>query len=189
MMRVGILALQGAFAEHAKMLERLGCEVFLIKQIRDINQPFDALVLPGGESTVMRKLLHDTGLFEPLRQLIAQGMPTLGTCAGLLLLAKEVEGGEECFALMDISAKRNAYGRQTASFACEEKIVGVSEKCVPLVFIRAPYISRAGKGVDVLCRHDGKIVAAREGNMLAAAFHPELTEDDTVARWFVTGMP
>ena len=185
-MRVGILALQGAFAEHAAMFGRLGCEVFEIRQRRDIEKPFDALVLPGGESTVMNRLLRDTGLFEPLRFLIAAGMPTLGTCAGLLLLAKEVEGGEECFALMDITARRNAYGRQTASFACEEEISGISEKKLPLVFIRAPYISRAGSDVEVLCRHDGKIVAARQENIAAAAFHPELTEDDTLARWFVS---
>mgnify|MGYP003463977308 CR=1 FL=1 len=111
-MAVGILALQGAFAEHAAVLDRLGVPHFEIRQKRDLEQPMDRLILPGGESTVMRKLLGELDLFEPLRQRIADGIPVFGTCAGLILLAKQVDGGTPCFATMDISVKRNAYGRQ-----------------------------------------------------------------------------
>ena len=115
-MQIAILALQGAFAEHAAMLDRLGAAHFEIRQRRDLERPFDGLILPGGESTVMRKLLHDLGLFEPLRARIAAGLPVFGTCAGLILLAKEVDGGTPCFGTMDIAARRNAYGRQLGSF-------------------------------------------------------------------------
>ena len=115
-MRVGILALQGAFIEHASVLERLNVQHFEIRQKKDLLQSFDGLILPGGESTVMRKLLLDLGLFQPLSEQIQQGLPVFGTCAGLILLAKEVEGGSRCFGTMDIAVKRNAYGRQLGSF-------------------------------------------------------------------------
>ena len=115
-MRIGILALQGAFAEHGAMLDRLGAEHFEIRQPIDLDRPFDGLILPGGESTVMGKLLRDLELFEPLLERIEGGLPVFGTCAGLILLAKNVEGGLPCFATMDISVKRNAYGRQLGSF-------------------------------------------------------------------------
>ncbi len=182
-MTVAILALQGAFAEHAAMLDRLGAAHFEIRQRRDLDRPFDGLILPGGESTVMRKLLRDLGLFEPLRARIEAGLPVFGTCAGLILLAKEVDGGEPCFATMDIAACRNAYGRQLGSFHTEERFHGLGR--VPMTFIRAPYIACVSGGAEALAAVDGKIVAARQGNQLVTAFHPELTDDTRVHEQFL----
>ncbi len=181
-MRVGVLALQGAFAEHIEKLKHLGFDAFEIRNLRDIEKPFDGLVLPGGESTVMKKLLHKTGLYEPLKKCIINGMPVLATCAGLILLAENIEGDESpCFGTMDISVKRNAYGRQLGSFRCVDKFNGVP---IEMPFIRAPYVTKTRNGVDVLSVHDGKVVAVRQKNQLAAAFHPELTRDDTVYKMF-----
>ena len=143
-MRIGILALQGAFAEHGAMLDRLGAEHFEIRQPIDLDRPFDGLILPGGESTVMGKLLRDLELFEPLLERIEGGLPVFGTCAGLILLAKNVEGGLPCFATMDIAVKRNAYGRQLGSFYTEAECKGVGT--VPMTFIRAPYIESVWGG-------------------------------------------
>ena len=182
-MTVAILALQGAFAEHAATLDRLGADHFEIRQPRDLEQPFDGLILPGGESTVMGKLLRDLGLFEPLRDRIAAGLPVFGTCAGLILLAKEVEGGIPCFATMDIAVKRNAYGRQLGSFCTEAPCKGVGT--VPMTFIRAPYIASVSGGAEVLATVDGNIVAAQQGNQLVTAFHPELSEDLAVHSYFL----
>lgn len=182
-MTVAILALQGAFVEHADMLERLGTAHFEIRQARDLERPFDGLILPGGESTVMRKLLHDLELFEPLRERIADGMPVFGTCAGLILLAKSVDGGVPCFATMDIAVRRNAYGRQLGSFYAEAecKDIGV----IPMTFIRAPYIERVSGDAEIMATVDGNIVAARQGNQLVTAFHPELCEDLSIHRSFL----
>lgn len=182
-MTVAILALQGAFVEHAAMLERLGAAHFEIRQARDLERPFDGLILPGGESTVMRKLLHDLELFEPLRERIADGMPVFGTCAGLILLAKSVDGGVPCFATMDIAVKRNAYGRQLGSFYAEAecKDIGV----IPMTFIRAPYIESVSGDAEIMATVDGNIVAARQGNQLVTAFHPELCEDLSIHRSFL----
>ncbi|MGM9523449.1 MAG: pyridoxal 5'-phosphate synthase glutaminase subunit PdxT [Faecousia sp.] len=182
-MTVAILALQGAFVEHAAMLERLGAAHFEIRQARDLERPFDGLILPGGESTVMRKLLHDLELFEPLRERIADGMPVFGTCAGLILLAKSVDGGVPCFATMDIAVKRNAYGRQLGSFYAEAecKDIGV----IPMTFIRAPYIERVSGDAEIMATVDGNIVSARQGNQLVTAFHPELCEDLSIHRSFL----
>ena len=182
-MRIGILALQGAFVEHAAMLDRLGAEHFEIRQRRDIEQSFDGLILPGGESTVMRKLLHDLDLFAPLQQQIREGLPVFGTCAGLILLAKSVEGGTPCFETMDISVLRNAYGRQLGSFYAEEHMEGLGR--VPMTFIRAPYIRSVSGSAEVLAVVDGNIVAARQGNQLVTAFHPELSDDLSVHRYFL----
>ena len=144
-MAIAILALQGAFAEHAKMLDQLETDHFEIRQPRDLGRPFDGLILPGGESTVMRKLLHELRLYEPIRARICDGMPVFGTCAGLILLAKNVEGGLPCFATMDIAARRNAYGRQLGSFYTEAVCKGVGT--VPMTFIRAPYIASVSDGL------------------------------------------
>ena len=171
---IGVLALQGAFLEHEQTLRKLGVSCFEIRQSKDLEQSMDGLILPGGESTTMRRLLHDLGLFEPLRARIAAGMPVLGTCAGLILLAKRVEGGIPCFATMDITAHRNAYGRQLGSFHTTAAVKGLGE--VPMTFIRAPYIVEPGSEVEVLAVVDGRVVAAREANQLAVAFHPELTD-------------
>ena len=182
-MAIGILALQGAFVEHAAMLDRLGADHFEIRQRKDLDQPLDGLILPGGESTVMRKLLHDLDLFDPLLEQIQAGLPVFGTCAGLILLAKSVEGGAPCFETMDISVKRNAYGRQLGSFYAEETCKGIG--AIPMTFIRAPYIEAAGPSAEVLAEVDGHIVAAKQGRQLVTAFHPELSSDLSVHRYFL----
>lgn len=182
-MRIGILALQGAFAEHANLLRCLGAQPVELRQARDLEEPLDGVILPGGESTVMGKLLHDLGMFAPLRNMLENGLPAFGTCAGLLLLAKEVDGGVPQFALMDMEARRNAYGRQLGSFATQTTFRGIGK--IPAVFIRAPYIARTWGQAQALAEVDGKIVAARQGNLLVTAFHPELTDDLSVHRYFL----
>lgn len=183
-MRIGVLALQGAFIEHERRLAALGASPFEIRRLPDLDQPFDGLILPGGESTVQGKLLHELGLFAPLRERIAKGLPTFGTCAGLILLAKELEGDPTVhFGLMNVTASRNAYGRQLGSFAANIPFAGGAS--VPATFIRAPAIRRVGEGVAVLATVDGIPVAARERNMLVTAFHPELNADTTVHGYFL----
>ena len=182
-MRIGVLALQGAFVEHKRRLIELGADVFEVRERRDIESPFDGLVLPGGESTVQGKLLRELGLFAPLREKISAGLPTFGTCAGLILLAETVDGGVPCFATMDIAVKRNAYGRQLGSFYTEDDFQGLGK--VPMTFIRAPYIAAAGPKAQVLAEVDGHIVAARQGNQLVTAFHPELSDDLSVHQYFL----
>ena len=179
-MTIAILAVQGAFAEHGAMLDRLGAAHFEIRQKADLARPFDGLILPGGESTVMNKLLRD--LFAPLKERLDGGLPVFGTCAGLILLADRVEGGERGFGGMDMTARRNAYGRQLGSFRTDAPFAG---RTVPMVFIRAPYITQAGPEAEILAETGGHIVAARQGNRLATAFHPELTEDTTVHAYFL----
>lgn len=182
-MNIGILALQGAFAEHGAVLDRLGTGHFEIRQKKDIGRPFDGLILPGGESTVISKLLRDLELLEPLAEKIKNGLPVFGTCAGLILLAREVEGGNPCFGCMDISVKRNAYGRQLGSFHTESEFQSLGR--VPMTFIRAPYIRSVGSRARALAEADGKIVAARQDRMLVTAFHPELTDSTAVHEYFL----
>lgn len=182
-MRIGVLALQGAFIEHERMLRELGADCFEIRQLRDISGQIDGIVIPGGESTVQGKLLRELGIMEPLRKMIRNGLPVFGTCAGLILLAKSIDGGEPPhLAVMDITAKRNAYGRQLGSFSTEGKFQGIGR--IPMTFIRAPYISSAD-GAEILAAVDGKAVAARQGNMIVTAFHPELTSDARVHGYFL----
>ena len=182
-MTIGILALQGAFAEHEQMLERLGADYFEIRQKKDLERDFDAFILPGGESTVMGKLLHELDMFSEIKEKINAGLPVYGTCAGLILLAKEVEDGAVQRGTMDICAKRNAYGRQLGSFVAEEEFQGIGK--IPMNFIRAPYIAKAGENVEVLAKVDGKIVAAKQGNQLVTAFHPEVTDDVRIHQYFL----
>lgn len=183
-MQIAVLALQGAFIEHEHMLSALGVDSFEIRQLRDIQRPFDGLIIPGGESTVQGKLLRELGLFEPIRQAISAGLPVFGTCAGLLLLAKEIANDSRVhLATMDIRAVRNAYGRQLGSFDTQAAFAGIGE--IPMTFIRAPYIGSVWADTQVLAEVDGKIVAARQGNQLATAFHPELTRDLRVHEYFV----
>lgn len=184
-MKIGILALQGAFIEHKHALSKLGIESFEIRQKRDIQQPFDGLILPGGESTVIGKLLHKLDLFEPLKAKIEDGLPVFGTCAGLILLAKNIEGEKAHLGVMDITVQRNAYGRQYDSFSLSANVPLVSEEPVPLVFIRAPWIESVGSNTDILLELDGHIVAARQGNMLVTAFHPELTDNTAFLKYFI----
>lgn len=182
-MRIGVLALQGAFIEHEKILRDLGADCFEIRQLRDISGQIDGIVIPGGESTVQGKLLRELGIIEPLRKMIRNGLPVFGTCAGLILLAKSIDGGEPPhLAVMDITAKRNAYGRQLGSFSTEGEFQGIGR--IPMTFIRAPYISSAD-GAEILAAVDGKSVAARQGNMIVTAFHPELTSDARVHGYFL----
>lgn len=185
-MTIAVLALQGAFLEHEKMLERLGADYFEIRQASDLNKPFDGLIIPGGESTTIRKLLTELGLYDFIKEKIMSGTPVFGTCAGLITLAKKITGDvknpDKSLALMDIIACRNGYGRQLGSFFVRSDFAG---KEIPMTFIRAPYIESVGEGVEILSEVDGKIVAAREGNILVTAFHPELLEDLTVHQYFL----
>lgn len=184
MMRIGILALQGAFAEHGQMLSGLGVEHFEIRQARDIGCSFDGLIIPGGESTVIGKLLRDLSLFEPIAELIASGFPVYGTCAGLILLAGEISNDRRTyFRSMDMRVRRNAYGKQLGSFEAVSDFAGL--KKIKMVFIRAPYIEAVWGGAKVLAETGGRIVAARQGKQLVTAFHPELTDDGTVHMYFL----
>lgn len=183
MVMVAILALQGAFIEHERSLDGLGVDHFEIRQKADLDRPFDALIIPGGESTVIGKLLRDLEILSPLRDRIEKGLPVFGTCAGLIVLAKNVIGGVPSIATMDITVKRNAYGRQLGSFYTEDGFDGLGT--IPMTFIRAPYIDSVGEGVEILSEVDGRIVAARQGRQLATAFHPELTDDLSVHRYFL----
>lgn len=183
-MRIAVLALQGAFIEHEQMLSRLGVSSFEIRQRRDTERSCDGLIIPGGESTVQGKLMRELGLFAPLKQQIEEGLPVFGTCAGLLLLARKIENDNRLhLATMDIHAVRNAYGRQLGSFYTEECFQGIGK--IPMTFIRAPYISTVSGDTQILARVNGQIVAAREGNQLVTAFHPELNADLSVHRYFV----
>lgn len=183
-MRIGVLALQGAFIEHRDILEQLNCKTFEIRNKNHLHERMDGIILPGGESTAMYKLLNDLDMTEFLRKLITNGLPVMGTCAGLLLLAKEIHNYDSAFLkTMDITARKNAYGKQLGSFLTKGEFA--NQKDVPFVFIRAPYIERVGKDVEVLSVVDGKIVAARQNNQLAVAFHPELTSDTTIHEYFI----
>ncbi|MEG1887010.1 MAG: pyridoxal 5'-phosphate synthase glutaminase subunit PdxT [Oscillospiraceae bacterium] len=182
-MRIGVLALQGAFIEHINMLEKLGQEAFEIRNCNDLTGGFDAIILPGGESTVIGKLLAELNMIDIIKEKILHGMPVLGTCAGMILLAKKIEGNEKTyFATMDITVKRNAYGRQMGSFYTDDYFNGAITE---MRFIRAPYVSECGKNIEVLSAVDDKTVAVRHGNQLAVAFHPELTADTSVHEYFL----
>ena len=183
-MKIGVLALQGAFIEHERMLESLGAETFEIRQKKDIEAHMDAIVLPGGESTVMGKLLNDLELMDPIRDMIKNGLPAFGTCAGLILLAEKIYNDDIVhIGTMNITARRNAYGRQLGSFFTDDRFGG-SER-IPMTFIRAPYIESVGNNVEVLSIVDSNIVAAQQDNMLVTAFHPELDMDLTVHQHFI----
>ena len=178
MARVGILALQGAFIEHVRAFERLGAEVVEVRLPEQLDT-LDALVIPGGESTTMSLLMDSYGLRKPVLDLASRGAPVWGTCAGMIMLAKDVEDERvHTLELMDLKVVRNAFGRQVDSFEADLRIPTLGERPFPAVFIRAPVVEGAGDGVEVLARlPDGRIVAARQGQLLATAFHPELTDD------------
>ena len=179
-MRIAVLALQGAFAEHEQMLHRLGVDTFEVRQFADWQQPKDGLIIPGGESTTQSKLLHELGLFEPIRKDILAGLPVFGTCAGLILLSPMH------LDTMAIDVQRNAYGRQLGSVHATAPVVGIGDD-VPMTFIRAPYINQVlSPECEVLAQVDGHIVAARQGRQLVTAFHPELDDDTRIHELFLS---
>lgn len=182
---VGILAVQGDFELHAKMLERIGVPWKLVKRASDLADA-SALIMPGGESTTMLKFFAAEGLGSAVKEYAAEGKPIFGTCAGAILLAKEVlNPPQERLALLDITIERNAYGRQVDSAVRYGECPELSGRPVEMVFIRAPIIRRVGEGVRVLGRVDGLPVLVEQGNILAATFHPELTQDETIHRHFL----
>ena len=186
-MKIGILALQGAFAEHEKVLDRLGVESVEIRNLDDFQQyqsDLAGLILPGGESTTMGKLLREQDMLIPIREAILSGLPVFGTCAGLILLAKEITSQDEShLGTMDMVVERNAYGRQLGSFYTEAECKGVGQ--IPMTFIRGPIITSVGEDVEILATVDNQIVAAQEKNMLVTSFHPELTDDVRLHQYFI----
>ena len=183
-MKIGILAVQGAFAEHKAKLEKLGASCVELRKKEDLDSGFDGLVLPGGESTVQGKLLRELDMFESLKEKIQDGMPVLATCAGLILLAEHLSNDEHVyFGTMPVTVKRNAYGRQLGSFHTVQEMKGIGE--VPMTFIRAPYIEECGDGTEVLAEVDGNIVAVKYGTQYGLSFHPELDEDDRIHKAFL----
>ena len=183
--RIGVLALQGDYALHQKMLERIGCRSRQVRKAAELEE-LDALVIPGGESTTMLKFIQEEGLLEPLRKLYADGAALYGTCAGVILLAKEVTSPSQIsLGLLDVTVERNAYGRQVDSHLAHEPCPELGSEPLPMTFIRAPVIRRTGPGVSVLARHRGEPVLVREGRILGSTFHPELSEDERVHRYFV----
>ncbi|MFA5471134.1 MAG: pyridoxal 5'-phosphate synthase glutaminase subunit PdxT [Acholeplasmataceae bacterium] len=182
-MNIGILALQGAFIEHQHKLDHLKINSFFIRNKHDLEKQKDGLIMPGGESTAMYKLLVELEMFDELKKQIAQGLPVFGTCAGLILLANKITSQEQGFLkVMDVTVTRNAYGRQLSSFITHDLFNQIR---IPMTFIRAPYIEQTGPDVEILSVVNHKIVAAREKNMLGTAFHPELTNDLTVHKYFI----
>lgn len=174
-----MLALQGAFREHREVFDALGVETVEVRTPQQLSG-IDALILPGGESTTMTRLLETSGLRAPLAFALADGLPAFGTCAGLLLLAREVLEGradQEPLGVIDVTARRNAYGRQVDSFEAPLDVRGLAGGAFPGVFIRAPAIERVGDAVEVLAEHDGRAVLAREGTIWVSTFHPELSGD------------
>jgi 5'-phosphate synthase pdxT subunit len=186
-MRIGVLALQGAFREHLQTLAAIGVEGVPVRLPADLDE-VDGLILPGGESTTMRKLIDRWGLRKPLLDLAATGAPVFGTCAGMIVLAREIAGGEApVLPLLDVTVERNAFGRQLDSFEADLSVPVLGDQPVHGVFIRAPIIDRTGPDVDVLARlDDGRIVAVRERNVIATAFHPELAGETRFHRLVAT---
>ena len=183
-MVIGVLALQGAFLEHEKMLEKLNVDFIEIRKKEDLKTHIDGLILPGGESTTIGKLLKDLDIYEDLKLMIQQGLPTFGTCAGMILLAKKLYNDDTVhLGLMDIEVKRNAYGRQLGSFVVNQDFQNMG--VIPMVFIRAPYIQSVKENVEVLCVVNDNIVGARQDNMLVTSFHPELTSSTKVHEYFI----
>ncbi|MGM0750245.1 MAG: pyridoxal 5'-phosphate synthase glutaminase subunit PdxT [Bacillota bacterium] len=184
MLTIGVLGLQGAVREHIRSIEACGAAGLVVKRPEQLNE-VDGLILPGGESTTMRRLIDTYHFMEPLREFAAQGKPLFGTCAGLIILAKEIQGSDNAhLGLLDVKVERNSFGRQVDSFEADLTIEGLAEPFTG-VFIRAPHILEAGEDVEVLSEHGGRIVAAKQDNLLGCSFHPELTDDHRVTELFV----
>jgi 5'-phosphate synthase pdxT subunit len=189
--KVGVLALQGAFDAHARVLAALGAEPLLVRRPEQLDAA-DALVLPGGESTTVSMLLESSELADPLAERLGAGMPAFGTCAGMILLGREVLGGrpdQRSYGAVDISVRRNAFGRQVDSFEVDLRVDGIADARRPFhaVFIRAPFVETAGPDVEVLATVDGHPVLCRQGPVLVAAFHPELSDDARLHELFLEG--
>ncbi|MEK3826295.1 MULTISPECIES: pyridoxal 5'-phosphate synthase glutaminase subunit PdxT [Paenibacillus] len=183
-MKIGVLALQGAVTEHICSIERAGAEGVAIKQIQQLEE-LDGLILPGGESTTIGKLMRKYGFMEAIRAFAAAGKPVFGTCAGLIVMAKRIQGQDEAhLELMDMTVSRNAFGRQRESFETDLPVKGIDET-VRAVFIRAPLIESVGEQVEVLSTYKDEIVTARQGHLLACSYHPELTDDYRLHAYFV----
>jgi 5'-phosphate synthase pdxT subunit len=188
-MKVGVLALQGAFREHREVLDALGVETVEVRAPAELGA-LDALILPGGESTTMSQLLDSSGVRAPLAERLTDGLPVLGTCAGLILLARDVVDGrpdQESFGAIDVSVRRNAYGRQRDSFEVDLDVDVLPGGPFPGVFIRAPRIESVGERVEVLAAHEGVPVLVRQGPVVVASFHPELSDDLRLHAWFLSG--
>lgn len=183
--QIGVLALQGAFAEHRQMIQSLGAEVFEIRQLKDLERTVDAIILPGGESTVQSRLLKSLKLHTPLKQLIVNGTPVMATCAGTILLAQEIIDNQEThLSTLPVTVSRNAFGRQLASFFTDGKFSGIPDP-VPMPFIRAPQIVHTGKEVEILSSWQNQPTAVRYRNQLAMTYHPEITGDCRIHRFFL----
>lgn len=184
MLKIGVLGLQGAVREHIQSIESSGAEGIIIKRPEQLDE-LDGLIIPGGESTTMRRLIDKYDFLSPLKAFAEQGKPMFGTCAGLILLAKNIVGYDEShLGVMDVTVERNSFGRQRESFEAELNITDVAEDFIG-VFIRAPHIVEVGEDVEILSKHNGRIVAARQGQFLGCSFHPELTDDHRMTGLFV----
>ncbi|MDQ4004743.1 MAG: pyridoxal 5'-phosphate synthase glutaminase subunit PdxT [Actinomycetota bacterium] len=180
-MKAGVLALQGDFREHAAVLTDLGVSPVLVRTAEELDE-VDCLAIPGGESTTISRLARAHGLIDPIRDRAASGMPVLGTCAGLIVMATRVDGGEPLLSLLDVRVARNAYGRQVDSFEADLDAPSLEGGSIRGVFIRAPVIEELGEGVEVLARHQGSAAAVEDGALLGAAFHPEMAGDGRLHR-------
>ena len=183
-MTIGVLAVQGAFAEHIKRLKELGIDSVELRKKDDLDKPFDGIILPGGESTVQGKLLKELDMFDTLKNMIENGVPVLATCAGLILLAAELGNDDRrWFQTLPVTVKRNAYGRQLGSFHTDAEFEAIGE--IPMTFIRAPYIETVSPEVKVMAKVDERIVGVRYKQQLAISFHPELDSDNRLHQYFV----
>jgi len=183
--KIGVLAIQGAFREHRRALERLGADVREVRSKEDL-EGLQGLIIPGGESTAIGKQLEINGFGEKIKDMAAEGFPVFGTCAGMILLSKDIDQSKQySLGLMDTSVKRNAFGRQVASFEADIPVKGLEGGDLRAVFIRAPYILESGPHVDILGEYAGKVVLVKQGKVLASAFHPELTDDTRVHQYFL----
>lgn len=186
-MKIGILAVQGAFAEHRNKLEKMGISCLELRKKEDLLEHYDGLILPGGESTVQGKLIRESGMFEPLKRQIQEGLPVLATCAGLILLAEKLSNDKHVyFGTLPVSVRRNAYGRQLGSFHTEENFSGIG--VVPMTFIRAPYVEKVWGETKILANVEGNIVAVQHGSQFGMAFHPELDEDNRIHEMFLRSL-
>ncbi|EJY55886.1 SNO glutamine amidotransferase [Alicyclobacillus hesperidum URH17-3-68] len=184
-MKIAVIAVQGAFREHIQALRQLGADAVEARRAGELEN-VDGVVIPGGESTAIGKLMREYDMIDPVRKMAADGKPIFGTCAGMIVLAKRIEGEETVhLGLMDVTVNRNSFGRQRESFEADLEIPALGEATFPAVFIRAPHIAAVGDEVEVLARYRDRIVAVRQGNLLATSFHPELTGDLRLHQYFL----